>query len=356
MSSARIDPSLLIGDYRIDDCHKLVGNQFLFLGNCINNFPSWTTLTQVLLALHTAGVITLDKTKRNVHYRRAVFLGAEHFRPCITREEANKLLKTLINRATVLNKTSESEFFFEEIHVFGSYLTDKPLLGDLDIGIKVAYTDCSPVPEPSYRIFEHRSPFHKAAKLLCGKELKSVGAHHIAEMKHIHVASQCVWAHQKNKIQKNIIPACHTSEELERISDSLQHKAETQQTLDNLTNTVKAITSWPEIEALNLTEVPLIPYTAYTEMFAKCDILDLAHYLLLPDGNLKSEIKALNIQNKSAKKGSELLQQALCLIKASIAYTEWKTDRKGRLIHKRRTVKEENALHEETKSAKPLTR
>lgn len=347
MSPARIDPSLLIGDYRLDDCHKLVGNQFLYLQNCTNNRPPWTTLTQVLLSLHTAGFITLFQNPFIVHYDTPITLSSEHFRPRITRAEANELLKTLINRAIALNQSSKSEFFFEEIHVFGSYLTDKPLLGDLDIGLKIAYADLSPVPEPSYYIFDTKSDFHKAAKLLCGKQLKSTGAHHIAEMKHIHVASQCVWAHKKNKIQNTIIPACHTAAELEQISDSIQLKTERQQILDNLTKTVNSITSWPTIELLNLTHVPLISYTAYTEMFAKKNILDTAHYLLLPGGNLKHELRALNTKTIAKNNDTPLNHQALCFIKASIEYTEWKTVN-GRLIRKRRTLKQEKALHEET--------
>ena len=55
----------------------------------------------------------------------------------ITRAKANELLQNLIERAKSINENPEFVFFVQRIEVFGSYLTDKELLGDLDVGVKL---------------------------------------------------------------------------------------------------------------------------------------------------------------------------------------------------------------------------
>jgi hypothetical protein len=55
----------------------------------------------------------------------------------ITRAKANELLLDLIERAKSINENPEFVFYVERIEVFGSYLTDKELLGDLDVGVKI---------------------------------------------------------------------------------------------------------------------------------------------------------------------------------------------------------------------------
>jgi hypothetical protein len=55
----------------------------------------------------------------------------------ISREKAKELLHDVIVRAKSINENPEFVFFVERIEVFGSYLTNKELLGDLDLGVKL---------------------------------------------------------------------------------------------------------------------------------------------------------------------------------------------------------------------------
>ena len=58
--------------------------------------------------------------------------------PPITREKANQLLKELIERAMAINANDDYVCFVERLSVFGSYLSDKTLLSDLDVFFKIA--------------------------------------------------------------------------------------------------------------------------------------------------------------------------------------------------------------------------
>ncbi len=56
----------------------------------------------------------------------------------ISRQKATKLLNELIERAKSINENGELIYFVESIKVFGSYLSDKDTLGDLDVGVKLS--------------------------------------------------------------------------------------------------------------------------------------------------------------------------------------------------------------------------
>jgi hypothetical protein len=55
----------------------------------------------------------------------------------ISRQKATKLLNELIERAKTINSNDELAYVVESIKVFGSYLSDNDLLGDLDVGYKL---------------------------------------------------------------------------------------------------------------------------------------------------------------------------------------------------------------------------
>jgi len=55
----------------------------------------------------------------------------------ITRQKADELLNDLIERAKTINANDDLVYVVERIKVFGSYLSNKELLGDLDVAVKL---------------------------------------------------------------------------------------------------------------------------------------------------------------------------------------------------------------------------
>jgi len=80
------------------------------------------------------GVDYQYELKETIKGRR---LGITKANPPISREKATRLLNELIERARVINANDELVYFVESLKVFGSYLSDKEVLGDLDVGIKL---------------------------------------------------------------------------------------------------------------------------------------------------------------------------------------------------------------------------
>lgn len=65
-------------------------------------------------------------------------LGLANAAKAISREKATQLLNELVERAKAINKDGNLIYFVESIKVFGSYLSDKETLGDLDVGVKLS--------------------------------------------------------------------------------------------------------------------------------------------------------------------------------------------------------------------------
>jgi len=80
------------------------------------------------------GVSYQYELKETIKGRR---LGITKANPPISREKATQLLNELINRAKAINANNELVYFVDSLKVFGSYLSDKEVLGDLDVGIKL---------------------------------------------------------------------------------------------------------------------------------------------------------------------------------------------------------------------------
>ena len=63
--------------------------------------------------------------------------GVATANPPITREKADQLLKELIERTISINANDDYACYVERLSVFGSYLSDKTSLGDLDVFFKI---------------------------------------------------------------------------------------------------------------------------------------------------------------------------------------------------------------------------
>ena len=104
------------------------------------------TSEEVLKQLIKDDYLVLDKVRygKNLQFEVRETLKGRRFgiasaNPSITREKANMLLKELLERAEAINANHEFVYYIERLSVFGSYLSDKPMLSDLDIFYKMTH-------------------------------------------------------------------------------------------------------------------------------------------------------------------------------------------------------------------------
>lgn len=106
---------------------------------------SETVAKQVVKQMIHEDFIILNKVKYGEAYQYELTetdkgrrFGIATAAPPISREKATQLLNELIDRAKAINVNDELVYFVESIKVFGSYLSDKDTLGDLDVGVKLS--------------------------------------------------------------------------------------------------------------------------------------------------------------------------------------------------------------------------
>jgi predicted transcriptional regulator len=111
-----------------------------------------TATKKVIEQLIAEEYLVLNKKKwRNEYYYvldetlKGRRFGISKAIPAISRQKATQLLNDLIKRAEDINSNKELAYFVEQIKVFGSYLTDKEKLGDLDVGVKISGRKCDDV-------------------------------------------------------------------------------------------------------------------------------------------------------------------------------------------------------------------
>jgi hypothetical protein len=61
----------------------------------------------------------------------------EGSRPVMRRARADRIIEKIIAEAGAINADDRMLWRVSRVSVFGSYLTDKPMLGDLDIGLRL---------------------------------------------------------------------------------------------------------------------------------------------------------------------------------------------------------------------------
>jgi len=86
--------------------------------------------------------VFIDEKNRQFCYLsetpKGMRLGIANAIPPISRNKADQLLKDVIKRAEDINSNDNLVYFVEQLNVFGSYLSDKETLGDLDVGVKIS--------------------------------------------------------------------------------------------------------------------------------------------------------------------------------------------------------------------------
>jgi len=99
---------------------------------------------EVLKSLVDENYVTIEKKKSFqgfIHKVIATELGRKfgiaRAEPSLSRDKADLLLKELLERVEEVNRNSDYAFRVQSVKVFGSYLSDKMVLGDLDVSIKL---------------------------------------------------------------------------------------------------------------------------------------------------------------------------------------------------------------------------
>lgn len=336
MSSARIDPSLRLGAYRLDDIYRALGFSEWMLCNLRDRNIPLPLMADMFLALHAVGLVELqyDAGRYGLYYNRGrgAFIWLESFVLPLARDEADRMLAGVIARAEAMNADPAGEFRFTRIVAFGSYLSPKPILGDLDIGAE-AYCarDGSRVPEPAYYPLRSRCAFDRWASVLSKGAKGRISVHDIREVLTIKAAYRQAWTAQEGITPAApVIPGGQSAEQLRDMTEDKTRDANQQRVLDAVAERIATQKSWPRAVVPDLTSVRALSRARFAKLSKEDDcLMALAHYRLLPSGALRDQVAAAI---GPLDRFSALEPLVLPFIKASIEYVRWSLRPNGRVL------------------------
>ncbi|TMC23321.1 MAG: hypothetical protein E6J34_03460 [Chloroflexi bacterium] len=99
------------------------------------------TAKQILQNLVTEGYIEPAEESQEIWYTTTqgnALANAKAEKP-ITRRTADRLIKEFLERVQTINACNDYAYRIAQVIIFGSYLSDSPTLGDVDLSIKLSH-------------------------------------------------------------------------------------------------------------------------------------------------------------------------------------------------------------------------
>lgn len=142
----------------------------------------------VLDEMVVAGFFAVDKSSADCYVptTKLAQLALANISNGVSRAEAEELLQRVIDRADLINSDlQKSECRVTCIVVFGSYLTDKAILGDLDIGVEIQEIRRSDQSAPiniRKLMMGGATPWSRAVAALRLRKPKKISVHQLDEV------------------------------------------------------------------------------------------------------------------------------------------------------------------------------
>lgn len=275
-------------------------------------FPRTVTqkhrITEPLLAhyaqiYHTLGGIELGTLRGGVgYYKPTHTLNKQHFAARLTRPAAERLIQRVITNAEYFNENNHYDIQIDEVGVFGSYLSEKLTLGDVDIVYRASFKkNKKPLPESSYFYTKTNEPTCLVRQALEYRiKTWEVSAHYIVEVETIGAAYKILWTKEKGHVQKKITAPIAKAEEPDNREKDRINK-ECKQVRDTLKNSHFPAQIQPRLPK----GTSPMPKKQWEDCIAedrdKNLIPTLAHIRCLPEGPLKKEWEIILEKEKDSE-------------------------------------------------------
>lgn len=266
------------------------------------------------------------------------FLGPDHFTQRLTQDQAQEIIARVIQNAKRINSEGR-DFYYDWIGIFGSVLRGSETPADVDIVYSARWFDGTPLPESSYYPFGQNEPTDLAARALrTGCRRSAVSPHYHLEVKSIGMPFKVIWTMDKGLVTRKItIPKATKSQE----DNTEQERSQSDAFADDVRARCAALSSLPppETPVIPPGTRPLTRSKWMKIMESNHPVIDLAHAVCLPPGDLKAKaVKLIEERFVKKPKGKTKAEEILYpYLAASTLYaTQWKWDAKVGLRKRKR--------------------
>jgi hypothetical protein len=337
-----LDPTLRVGRFLLSDVLRSfegAGQWFL------RNIAFATRMSEPLLGEIMGNLMRVkaarfvfDRNRGDVYYEQGrphPVLSCKYVRDRLTRQEADRLIDVVCDRATKLNKDDHHRFTYQTIYLFGSCLNHKEHPGDVDIALDISYRGGGELPQPSPIPFVPPGDFGRATRSLYGRgERFKISLHHYRELLAMAAPYRCIWTRKTGRLEGAIIHPPARPESKIAITRTKSSEQNYQKQIDALAARIRAVQRWPKTPALELEDVDEVSPTKWRELQESPWVLAHAHQMCLPECATKTALtKALaQCKTRESKFGK---RWAAPYIKTSLRLNPWSLRPNGRLLLKK---------------------
>jgi hypothetical protein len=254
-------------------------------------------------------------------------LRPHHFAQRLTPAQVQPIISRVIRNAENVNADLSRDFIIESLGIFGSVLTGATSPGDVDIVFTARWrSNNRPLPEASYYPFGVSEPTNRVSRALSrGSRRMDLSSHYLLEVERVGAPYRIIWTRDEGCVDSPIItPKKRRSKEY-YIPDELPHA-------DAFTDSFRARCA--SLAPLLPPQAPSLPrptrQMSHSEWLAILDdkhpVVDLAHSLCLPRGELKEKVSSMvaeRFQMHSSLK-AEAQKMLNSYLAASALYGEWR--------------------------------
>ncbi len=326
MSQPRIDPTLKIGRFQIRDIYRAFGPYQWFIGNILKRDVSLPLAVEGLLSLAAAGFVW---PSGSLTAFGRIYLDASNFTRLIPRAEAETMLRQVIGNAGTINLSRWNHIRIDAIYVFGSFLGEKPLLGDLDLAIEATDLQTGkPLAKPQRGVLARREFFDQVASRLVSRHLiRLVSVHHIEEIRDCGFAHRLVWTNALGTLSgAPLVPENPTASHRAFITDPKFDIAHQEQ-IDRAIAKASAISTWPTPLSVDVSSVtPMSEKRYLRELYSP--IATMAFIELIPP-SYRASFHNPDIDTSQSR---TLRPHVLPFIARSLSMNRWTLRSNGRLL------------------------
>src|SRR3984893_11733072 len=285
-------------------------------------FAAWAANVFYLLG----GVQVLQWSDAAFFYApTASWLRPDHFVQRLTPAKVQAVISRVTRNAESANADLSRDFIIESLGLFGSVLADATSPGDVDVVFTARWrSNNMPLPEASYYPFDVSEPTNRVSRALSrGSRRLDLSSHYLLEVERLGAPYRIIWTRDEGCVDRPIITP-------KKRRSKVHIRAMKLPDADAFTDSFRArCASLP----------PLLPPQApsllrstrqmsHSEWLAILDdkhpVVDLAHSLCLPRGELKEKVSSMVAERFQMRSGLKAEAQKMLnsYLAASALYGE----------------------------------
>jgi hypothetical protein len=256
------------------------------------------------------------------------WLRPHHFAQRLTPAKVHAIISRVIRNAESVNADPSRDFIIESLGIFGSVLTAGATSpGDVDVVFTARWrSNNRPLPEASYYPFGVSEPTSRVSSALSrGSRKMDLSSHYLLEIERLGAPYRIIWTREQGCVDRPIItPKKRRSKEYVSADELPGANA--------FTDSFRARCA--SLPPLLPPRAPFLPQPtrqmSHSEWLAVLDdkhpVVDLAHSLCLPRGELKEKISSMMAERFQMHSGlkAEARKMLHSYLAASALYGEWR--------------------------------